>query len=159
MGIKYIKGDVTKPQFNTEFCVIIHGVNDSGTSFGSGVAGAITKKWPHVRQDYLNWGSELYPENLELGSGIFSKAEDNIFVYHLVSQKGLISRDNPKPAKKWAILKGLETFLETGFSFDKTTIISSKIGCGLGGLSWKEVEPLYNLLFKEKDIYIYDING
>jgi O-acetyl-ADP-ribose deacetylase (regulator of RNase III) len=157
--IKYIKGDVTNPQFDTELCVIVHGVNNSGISFGSGVAGAITRKWQHVRQDYLNWGSELYPDNLELGSGIFSKAEDNIYVYHLVSQDGLIGQDNPTPAKKWAILKGLEDFLNSNFPFDKTTIVSSKIGCGLGGLSWEDdVKPIYDLVFKDHTVYIYDIN-
>jgi O-acetyl-ADP-ribose deacetylase (regulator of RNase III) len=156
--IKYIKGDVTNPQFDTEFCVIIHGVNNWGL-FGSGVAGAISKKWPHVRQDYLNWSSELYPEYLNLGSGIFSKAEDNIYVYHLVSQDGIISQNNPTPAKKWVILKGLEDFFTTCFPFDKTTIVSPKIGCGLGGLSWdNDVEPIYALMFKERDIFIYDIN-
>lgn len=159
MSIEFIKGDVTKPKFDTEFCFIIHGVNNSGVSFGSGVAGAITRKWPHVRQDYLNWGLELYPEYLELGSGIFSKAEDNIYVYHLVSQDGLISKDNPTPAKKWAIIKGLEGFFNTGYPFDKATIISPKIGCGLGGLSWvDDVEPLFQLMFKKQLVYIYDLN-
>lgn len=153
--IKYIKGDLTEPQFDTKYCLIIHGVNDTGISFGSGVAGSITKKWPHARQDYLDWGKES--NSLKLGSGTFSRVEDNIWVYHLVSQNGLISRDNPKPAKIEAIQGGLEELISE-YNLSNVTVISSKIGCGLGGLSWTEVQPIYESIFTDIDVYIYDIN-
>jgi O-acetyl-ADP-ribose deacetylase (regulator of RNase III) len=159
--IKYIKGDVTEPQFDTKYCMIIHGVNDTGVSFGSGVAGAITRKWPQAREDYLSRGNklEILGEQLNLGDTFYSSVGKNIYIFHLVSQNGLISQDNPKPAKKWAILKGLESILYKDYDFNDITIISPKIGCGLGGLSWdNDVEPLYNLMFKERDIFIYDIN-
>ena len=152
--IKYIKGDLTEPQFDTKYCLIIHGVNNVG-GFGSGVAGSIARKWPHARQDYLDWEIEFRP--LKLGSGTFSRVEDNIWIYHLVSQNGLIGRDNPKPAKPGAILRGLEELISR-HNLSNVTVISSKIGCGLGGLSWTEVQPIYESIFTDIDVYIYDIN-
>ena len=152
--IKYIKGDLTEPQFDTKYCLIIHGVNNIGV-FGSGVAGAITRKWPYARQDYLDWEREFRP--VELGSGTFSRVEDDIWIYHLVSQNGVISKDNSKPAKKWAILKGLEE-LFSKYDLSNVTVISSKIGCGLGGLSWEDIQPIYESIFTDIDVYIYDIN-
>lgn len=153
MSIEFIKGDVTEPKFDTKFCIIIHGVNDTGYAFGSGVAGAITRKWPSARQDYLNIGKG---ETLELGCLFFSKVEENIYICHLVSQNGLISNDNPKPAKTKAILDGLKNLMAMNLPFHKITIVSPKIGCGLGGLSWEEVEPIYESVFKDHTVYIYE---
>lgn len=157
--IYYVKGDVTEPKFDTDYCVIMHGVNNINI-MGTGVAKALFTKWPKVKSEYHKY-CNAYGWPLELGGSILTQVEDNIDVEQIVTQDGMIGPDNPKPAKVDAILKGLELVLlrsKRRFGINNVTIVMPKIGCKRGGLSWNnDVEPIVDKVFKNTDVYVYEL--
>lgn len=134
--INYLTKDIT----TIEQGYIIHGTNCSG-GFGSGVAGAIKRKWPVVYEQFMKHGKGPHL----LGSIDFVRIDDFLVVINLYSQDQY-GYDGKKYASPQAIETGLFHFLEILSSTDdETDVYLPKIGCGLGGLSWEhDVLPIIN---------------
>lgn len=142
--IHYKKGDVTQATED----VIAHGVNCTG-HFGSGVAGAIKRNHPYVRDQYLSLKEHV------LGTCQFVEYRDQVWVNaHTQQDKGY---DGKQYADLTAIaycLVEIDAYMrENNFN----TIAMPKIGCGLGGLQWDEVEILVNGLLEDHEVYIYEL--
>ena len=80
MEIKYFDGDV----LTSTAPIIMHQVNCQGT-MRSGVAKAISEKWPIVEEKYKNFCKTLSSEEL-LGSTQVVKVNDNQYVANLFGQ-------------------------------------------------------------------------
>lgn len=131
--MNYMKGDITKVSFG----LIIHGTNCSG-GFGSGVAGAIDKKWPIVKKAFLNNGKGA---NL-LGTFLPVKINSQLTIGNCYTQE-LYGSDGHKYANLDAIKSSLMLAYNYATNNNITTISMPKIGSGLGGLNWEnEVEPI-----------------
>ncbi len=98
--LQYKKGDVTKPQGSGPK-VIPHCCNDVGR-FGAGVALAIAKKWPQVKDLYLAWyrsdpsllandAGEVceVTGRMGLGESQLVKVEPDIWVVNIIGQHGI----------------------------------------------------------------------
>ena len=109
--------------------VIAHGVNRKGV-MGSGVTKALYHKWPIVRHEYLN--NKPIPS---LGSVEFIKVTDNVTVANCYTQE----KYGYDRTVQYASLKGITDALEEIAKKHKTINIP-KIGAGLGGLNWEDVE-------------------
>lgn len=142
--LHYKKGDVTKA---TEQ-VIAHGVNCQG-HFGSGVAGAIKRNHPYVREQYLSLSEHI------LGTCQFVEYAGRIWVNaHTQQDKGY---DGKQYADLMAV--GL-CFAEIADYMDEhglTTIAMPKIGCGLGGLNWDQVSVLVEGIFDNHEVVVYEL--
>lgn len=150
--IDYIIKDLTTVEEGEG--VIYHGCNCVG-GYGSGVAGAIRRKWPHAYEAFKENGVGehlLGRANLLLYSGfpVIVNAYTQVFC----------GNDGKRYADPDAIEKTLMSTAEYADTSGKD-IYMPKVGCGLGGLSWEdEVLPIVEKVsseFPNLNIHICDI--
>jgi O-acetyl-ADP-ribose deacetylase (regulator of RNase III) len=162
--ISYHVGDVTLTDL-PDPVVIAHIVNDAGR-FGAGVSGAIAKRYPTARRGYLTWHADMNPmisrpcqlgENLwvPVGRDIGREAGDR-WVVHMVAQRGTRTKAKPKPLDLDALDRCLHQLAGASFVVD-TPIAMPRIGCGLAGGTWEEVEPLIKSHLGDLDVHVYDL--
>jgi hypothetical protein len=100
---------------------------------------------------YRLWSQE--PE-FRLGEVQFVTVNKDITVANMVAQRSIRSRDNPKPLSLMALkicLKQVYSLAE----LEGRTVHMPRIGCGLAGGTWDEVEPVI-LRTMSVDTYVYD---
>jgi O-acetyl-ADP-ribose deacetylase (regulator of RNase III) len=150
--IKLIKGDL----FSNKSGIIAHGVNTKG-SFGSGVAGQIAKKYPYVRDEYLN---KFNTEGWKLGEVQFIfPPKENLPIFANVATQENFGYDGKIYASYDAIEKGMNIVINYANGYgDK--VIMPMIGCGLGGLNSDKVMQILTTISKkypEVNIEIYHL--
>ena len=155
-SIVYIKGDATAP-VGDGHKVIVHVCNDFG-KWGKGFVLAISKRWKEPEKVYkAAYASDSNPPGL--GDVQFVKAEDGITIANMIGQHG-IKKSNSKaeaPIRYPAIKQGLETITKYALEHN-SSIHMPRIGCGLAGGKWEEVEPLIeaSLIAAGVSITVYD---
>ena len=153
MAIDYLTKDITTVTTG----VVVHGCNCSG-GFGSGVAGAIKKKWPHAYEAFIESG---VGEDLLGGVNILLRCETDVPV--IVNGYTQLTYGND--GQRYADVDAVRTVLEATAEFTDGggygDIYMPKIGCGLGGLSWEdEVLPIVEKVssdYPNLNIHICDI--
>lgn len=126
--MKYTKGNL----LDTEEFYILHGCNAQGV-MGSGVAKAIRAKWPEAFSLYSDF---IARENNPLGRYCIVVIGDKMIV-NLITQDRYGS-PSEKHARVDLIQSSINQFV-TDFNVDRPMAIP-KIGAGLGGLRWEDVE-------------------
>jgi O-acetyl-ADP-ribose deacetylase (regulator of RNase III) len=151
MGVEYIKQDVTRVGMG----IVAHGVNCQH-KMGSGVAKAIRRKWPQVYQSYMN-----HPKGkVMLGCCALvpiDEGRDDLFVANLYTQQ-FYGYGGGKYADTTSIETSLSQCAIYADMYD-LPIFMPRIGCGLGGLKWDDVEPIV-LKISERTrnpIYVCDL--
>jgi O-acetyl-ADP-ribose deacetylase (regulator of RNase III) len=151
MPIDYLIKDIT----TVDDGVIVHGCNCVG-GFGSGVAGAIRRKWPMVHASFTanGTGGQL------LGTTqILEDVVENVTVINGYTQL-TCGYDGQRYADPDAIQAVLLSAANHANIYDKD-LYMPKIGAGLGGLDWEtEVLPIVELVsseFPNVNIHICDI--
>lgn len=144
--IKYVQGDL----FDASEQVIAHGCNCSG-GFGSGVAGIIARKYPGVRNAYMD---KFHDSGWKLGEiqPVFSITADKYIVNCATQQaylpRGVCHADYEAIAT--AMLSVKEFAQQKGLS-----IAIPKIGAGLAGGDWNIIENILETVFSDYDITVY----
>lgn len=142
--IHYVKGDVLESREQ----VVAHGVNCTG-QFGSGVAGAIKRKKPYIREQYLSLKEHV------LGTCQFVPYEGRVWVNaHTQQYKGY---DGAQYADLTAValcLAEIDDYMEQQ---DLHTVAMPKIGCGLGGLKWDDVSILVEGILEKREVFVYEL--
>lgn len=151
MSLNYVNGNV----LDTERTVIAHGVNCFG-GFGAGVAGQIAKKWPIVKDKYLEKHTS---QGWVLGDVQYCTIpRERRFVANLATQE----RYGRMP-KQYVDYQGVRAALRWLFQDAELwgwDIAMPKIGCGLGGGDWDMIQGiiLEELADKQIDVSIYEWN-
>lgn len=139
--IKYLTGDVTRPQSSNKI-ILPHICNDVG-AWGAGFVVALSSMWKEPEESYRK--SVL---NMKLGDVDFVKVGDNITVANMIAQRGIKSPTNPKPIRYESLAKALQSVYkyanETG-----AEIHMPKIGSGLAGGDWTSIEKIINVIAKK----------
>jgi len=150
--IDYITKDLTTVTEGGN--IIYHGCNCSG-GYGSGVAGAIRKKWPRAY--------EAFKEN-GVGEDLLGQCNMLLYSGQPVIVNAYTQLTYGHGNKKYADLYAIEsTLMQTAEYADaaKCEIYMPKVGCGLGGLCWEdEVLPIVEKVsskFPNLNIHICDI--
>jgi len=143
--INYLNKDITTV---TEG-VIGHGCNASG-GFGSGVAGAIRKKWPEMYDLYKHHHKHGL---LELGTTHYARINRNLLVVNMITQQRY-GYDGKKYADEEAIVRTMQNLMLMADMWTLPVYVP-KIGCGLGGLDYNDdVEPIFEFMAEKYNIEI-----
>lgn len=146
MPIKFIKGDLLASGAD----IIAHGCNCVG-GFGSGVAGQIAQRYPHIKKAYIH---KFNTEGWELGDVQFVRiGHSEKSIANCATQKEYYPRDRVH-ADYESIEKCMNIVKE--LAGDKTIAIP-KIGCGLAGGDWEVVEKILNKVFDSREIWVYTL--
>jgi O-acetyl-ADP-ribose deacetylase (regulator of RNase III) len=155
--MKYIKKDIT----TVDSGIVVQGVNCQGV-MGSGVAGAIRRKWPKAYESYMDKFHQTRTSNSDLlGTVDFAliTTSPTLYVANIFSQK-FYGSDGQTYANPISILQGMTRVFQFAEAHD-LPIHSVKIGSGLGGLDWKnDVEPIFRQLecaYPLVPIYLHEI--
>lgn len=151
MAISYRIGDATAPG-SSEPGVIAHVCNDSG-GWGKGFVQAISRRWPQPEAAYRNWAQT--GEQFALGMVQVVQVGAHLSVANMVAQHSYASRANPVAIRYDALtqcLTELNSRTEPG-----TVIHMPRIGCGLAGGTWDQIEPLLDKHLAGLDVRVYDL--
>ena len=149
--INYLKADATIPQ--TEGNIIIsHICNDIG-AWGKGFVLAISKRWKEHKQWYKEG------EDFALGAVQFVAVEENVWVANIIGQHKIYKDENGNPPIRYeAVKEGLQQVAEFAQKIN-AKVQMPRIGCGLAGGSWDEIEAIIEdtLLQKGIEVFVCDI--
>jgi O-acetyl-ADP-ribose deacetylase (regulator of RNase III) len=149
--LNYIKGDL----FTTDCEIIAHGVNCRG-KFGSGVAGQIRKLYPRVREAYLE-KHELYGWKLGQIQFVYANGPERVkgqpyWIVNMATQDAC-----GYDGKVYVDYLAVELCFNTLFRFceyNKDRIAIPKVGCGLAGGEWPQVESILLKLLQNRDLEV-----
>lgn len=154
--IIYIKGDATVPQASG-IKIIAHICNDIG-GWGKGFVLALSKRWDEPEVEYRLWHRERSKNNFALGEIQLVKVEKYIFVANMIGQRGVkVSRSEGVPIRYEAVEACLAKLADEAKALE-ASVHMPRIGCGLAGGKWEQIEPLIaqTLLANGIDVYVYD---
>lgn len=155
--IHYIKGDATNPQAKGPK-LIAHVCNDIG-KMGAGFALAISKRFPEVRESFLSNYKFRYWSKLgdvqfiqDLGPG------QTVTVANMIAQHGIKTGSHGPPIR-YDVLEKCLTKVAYEAHHIGASVHMPRIGCGLAGGRWEEVEPLITNALQGVEVYVYDYEG
>lgn len=146
--IKYIKGDL----FETDCDIIAHGCNCRG-GFGSGVAYTMAMKFPKVREMYLE---KFDDQGWRLGEVQLVKLHNGKTVANCATQDAYLPRGR-QHADYHAIKRAMAQ-VKVYAQDRKLSVAIPKIGAGLAGGDWIEIEKILNEVFYDYDVTVYHLD-
>ena len=139
MAIEYKTGDI----FTSECCALVNPVNTVGI-MGKGLAKQFKEKYPH---NFNVYSLVCRASEIQMGE-----------MFVVCDMKTIINfptKDHWRNGAKidW-IKEGLKDLKYTIKSLNIPSVALPKIGCGLGGLDWRDVKPLIEAELGEIDCKI-----
>jgi len=152
--INYQIGDATKPNA-TGNKIIVHICNDIG-AWGAGFVMALSRRWTKPEAEYRKWFKES--KDFELGAVQYVQVENDLFVANMIGQRGIISIDSSPPIWYEAVATALTKVAEKAVKLN-ASIHMPRIGSGLAGGKWEEIEKIINKTLVERGltVTVYDL--
>lgn len=145
LKIEYRIGDATEPHV-TGTKIITHCVNDAG-AWGAGFVLALSQRWREPERQYRRWhqAGELDGVPFALGQVQIIKVARDLFIANLVGQHGIRRRRHGglPPVRYEAIRQGLACVRQHAMTL-KASVHMPRIGAGLAGGDWREIEQIIN---------------
>jgi len=156
MQIHYLKGDATVPQAKGAK-IIAHICNDLG-GWGKGFVLAISNRWKEPEADYRKWHKGR--DGFELGAVHFVQVERTVCIANMIGQHGMKSGSKGPPIRYEAVESCLEKVAAKAKELG-ASVHMPRIGCGLAGGKWEEIEPIIErtLIAYRIDVYVYDYDA
>jgi O-acetyl-ADP-ribose deacetylase (regulator of RNase III) len=144
--MNYVTGDATQP-IGDGPKIIVHVCNDIG-AWGAGFVLAISKRWPEPEAAYRAI------EEYRLGDVQLVKVADDLHVANMIAQAGTYRRGVPirYPAVRECLQKVAEHARRLAAS-----VHMPRIGCGLAGGEWSEIEPIIVETLNGIEVTVYDL--
>ncbi|MET7741733.1 macro domain-containing protein [Streptomyces sp. NPDC005385] len=155
-GIRYVRGDATVPS-GRGVKVIAHVCNDVG-AWGKGFVLAVSRRWPEPEAAYRAWHRARADNDFGLGAAQFVQVEGDLWVANLVGQRGIRAGGKGAPVRYEAIDDALGLLADKAVELG-ASVHMPRIGCGLAGGSWSQVEPLVEarLVSRGPAVTVYDL--
>lgn len=124
---------------------LAHGCNCAG-AMGKGIAVGFKERYPQMYKLYQSFckagavPGEVFP---------YYDWDTDVVIYNLMTQRHWTT-----PATIEAIEQSVRTMMEMLQDIQIKTVGIPKIGCGLGGLDWKDVQPLLEKISEEYKVTI-----
>jgi O-acetyl-ADP-ribose deacetylase (regulator of RNase III) len=153
MAIIYVNGDATDPSavaVGTNKFVIAHVVNSAG-GWGCGFVVSLSKRWKSPELQYRELAKN---DGLQLGEVQFVECNDNTVVANMVAQDGYAR--NGEPPIRYKALKACLNKVRQYAHDNGASVHMPRIGCGLAGGKWSEIEPIIEEALDGIDVYVYD---
>ena len=152
-GIVYLKGDATAPS-SKGMKIIAHVCNDIG-GWGKGFVLAVSKRWKEPESQYRKWHREK--DDFQLGEIRLVQVEPYVYVANMIAQKGIKAGSEGVPIRYEALEKCLISLSQKAIELN-ASVHMPRIGCGLAGGKWEEIEPLIldALVGNGVDVFVYD---
>jgi N12 class adenine-specific DNA methylase/O-acetyl-ADP-ribose deacetylase (regulator of RNase III)/SAM-dependent methyltransferase len=156
MNITYRIGDATQPSGDGSK-IIVHVCNDLG-GWGKGFVVALSGRWDKPEKRYRAWHSGKESQPFTLGEVQFVQVEDTTWVANLIGQHGMGVRHGVPPVRYDAIRDGLR-LVATRAKELGASVHMPRIGCGLAGGKWEEVERIIReeLTAQDVAVTVYDL--
>lgn len=151
--IKFVVGDATQPKTEDQK-FIVHIVNNIG-KWGHGFVIAVSRRWPEVKSVYC----ANYHKH-ELGDIQFVPVDVDLTIVNLFGQDGIRGPGYTQPVRYGAIHAGLKRLTaDIKKVLFACSVHMPRIGCGLAGGCWEEIEPLINdtLIKADIPVTVYDL--
>lgn len=138
-------------------CLLLHVCNDQG-GWGAGFSGNLSKRYPATEAAYRGWGRGE-PDGVPpfmLGYVLFQELPRGIRVGHMLAQQGFTGYGQGAGIRYWALRECFKKVVD--WNTQKYDIVMPRIGCGLGGGRWDEVEYLIKdvLIAADFEVSVYD---
>jgi O-acetyl-ADP-ribose deacetylase (regulator of RNase III) len=128
MSLQIIQGDL----LDADEPVIAHGCNVKGL-MGAGIARQIAERYALLYNCYEN---ECYEGRFQTGDSL-AVSTNGRWVFNLATQ------DKPGPFARYEwIEKSFDSMFAQMISLGLRRVAIPKIGCGIGGLEWDQVEAI-----------------
>lgn len=119
--------------------VFLHGCNAQGR-MGAGVAKEVASRYPAAYSQYRSACLVSVDDRDLVGTTIPVWVDPELLVVNAVTQQFYGKRGGAKP--EW-IASCLKTVSEEVSTSSDTVFVTVPVGCGLGGLDWADVHPLF----------------
>jgi O-acetyl-ADP-ribose deacetylase (regulator of RNase III) len=126
--------------FGDQWIIIGHVCNDTG-GWGKGFVLTISKRWPEPEAEYRAWHQQGEAGGFRLGALQLVNVGPAIAVANMVAQRGVRSSGGVPPIRYDALRECLGTLAERA-TLLAASVHMPRIGCGLAGGSWPEVEVI-----------------
>ena len=177
--LHYVTGDATTVSQGRGFKVIAHVCNDLGR-WGKGFVMAISAKWPEVAKEYRRW-HQSGDDGFRLGAvqtviiteqmcangtaqAALTNASGGLAVANMIGQHGIKTESGEPPVRYNAIGESLLTVgaraVELAGLYRTPSVHMPRIGAGLAGGQWTEIEPLILRMLTASpnlEAYVYDL--
>lgn len=132
-------------------CILCHQVNCQNR-MGSGVAKALTTRWPEVKKNYHAFCDGKQPTQLH-GCVQVIRVSDNKFVANIFGQLSF-----GYDGKLYTDYQALDQAFGTLASMTSSSLaFPYGFGCGLGGGDWNKVYALIEKHFSDRAVTIYKL--
>jgi len=148
MSLTFRRGDAVYP-VGPGKKIIVHICNNVG-AWGGGFTKPLTRRWALPKIAYKN----LRPKRL--GHVQFVEVSSQIIVANIIGQV-FHHRDGP-PIRYFAVREGLGTVARKCQELN-ASVHMPRIGCGLAGGNWEQIEPIINIELVDAgiDVTVYDL--
>lgn len=172
MNITYTTGDATRPHGDGPK-IIAHIVNDEG-KWGSGFVVALSQRnmspekayraWSRRDDEYLRY---IPPINFLQGQFMLGGIQlvkytgPDVLVANMVAQRGVRHDSSAPRAVQYGSLESCLARVAEEAERLGASVHMPRIGCGLGGGSWDEIEPIIQntLIARGVPVTVYDLES
>lgn len=121
--------------------------------WGAGFVVAISNIWPRPEKSYREWSRD--PDSFRLGNLELVQVTPDIRICNMIAQDGFVTRYR----KRAVDYQALETCLQKLAKVlpADNLIMMPRIGCGIGGGNWEEVENIINKTLDNFQVEVYTL--
>ncbi|MFI9507255.1 macro domain-containing protein [Nocardia sp. NPDC052566] len=155
--IRYVQGDATAP-VGHGVKILAHVCNDGG-GWGRGFVVALSRRWRAPEGAYRAWYRDRASNNFQLGAVQFVQVEPELWVANMIGQHGIRRGNTGTPPIRYAAIEAsLNTVADKAIDLHASVHLP-RIGTGLAGGTWSEIEPLLHaqLINRGIAVTIYDL--
>lgn len=136
IGLKYVRGDATRPNMNGP-TIIAHVVNDKAQRWGGrGFAASLARRFRDASKEYSTWPVG----ERKLGHVHLAETESDLWIASLIAQAGYGPSQRPR-LRLSALRQSLETLADLAVE-RSATVHMPLIGTGQAGMAWPKVRDL-----------------
>lgn len=144
-------GDATAPDAPGTR-IIVHICNDIGR-WGKGFVLALSRRWPEPETSYRAWHASDTPQELGMVQPV--RVAPDTIVINMIAQQGIRARNGVPPIRYAALETCLAKVALYAADFPEVSIHMPRIGCGLAGGEWAEVQRIIERALGDLPVFVY----